>query len=94
MLPDNRTACCLHLATLRENAAAGMKHVMEIAEHMKTDTDALPDDLKPIAQALTDFTIKTLAESLAENLKLISELGLQEITRPANPPTHQTEKEQ
>jgi pyruvate-formate lyase-activating enzyme len=91
MLPDNRTKCCPHLAQLCEYATCGQKHIMEIAEQMMHETDALPADLKPYGEVLTKFIMEVLIGSYAESLKLISELGLQEITRAVTPPNYQTE---
>jgi hypothetical protein len=91
MLPDNGTEIYPHLANLREYAASGIKHIMDFAEHMKTVTDNLPDDLKPTGQALTKISMQALTESYAESLKLFSELGFQKITRAAITPKHHTE---
>jgi hypothetical protein len=91
MLPDNRTECCPHLAHLREIAVSGLKNILDCAEEIKTVTDTLPDDLKPIGQALADFTMQALIESYAETLKLISDLGIQKIAQAGIPPTPHTE---
>jgi hypothetical protein len=72
-------------------AASGIKDIMEFAKDMNTYTATLPDDLKPIAQALTDFTFKLLTQSCIEYLMMLSELGYQEITWTGLPPTDQTE---
>jgi hypothetical protein len=72
MLPD--TEIYPHLATLGKNAASGVKHILEVAEHLKTITDTLPDDLKPVGQALADITMQALIESYAEWLRLFREL--------------------
>jgi hypothetical protein len=94
MLPDNRTQCYLQLPHLSEYAAASRKHIMKIAEDMLADTDTLPDAVKPYGEAMTKFILEVLIESYAETLRLISELGLQEIARTALPPNHQSEKEE
>jgi hypothetical protein len=91
MLPDTRTMCCPHVAHLCGFAACGFQHIMAVAEHLKTVTDTLPDDLKPIGQALADFTMQALIESYAETLKLISDLGIQKIAQAGIPPTPHTE---
>jgi hypothetical protein len=91
MLPDNGSELSPHLTHLSEYAAASIKHIMKFAEHMKTVTDTLPDDLKPTGQALAEISIQALAESYIESLMLISELGLQQITRSARPANHHTE---
>ena len=83
MLPDSRTGCCLYLATLREYAASGIKNIIELAEYLNTENETLPDELRSLAQALTDITMKTLTEFYVECLMTLSELGLQEITRAA-----------
>jgi hypothetical protein len=91
MLPDNRTKCCPHLAQLREYTTCGQKHFIEIAEQLLTDTDSLRDDLKPLAEEITKITIRVVTEAyLGGCLKLFSDLGLEEITRAAIPPNHQT----
>jgi hypothetical protein len=56
---------------------------MELAEYLITQNDTLPEELKPLGQALTDMTMKILTESYVECLMTISELGLQEITQAA-----------
>jgi hypothetical protein len=66
---------------------------MEFAKDMQTVNDTLPDDLKPTGELLTKMSIEALTEFYAESLRVFSELGLQEITRAALPPNHQTEKE-
>jgi hypothetical protein len=76
---------------LREIAVSGIKNMMDVAEHLKTETDTLPDDLKPFGEALADFTMQVLIESYAETLKLISDLGIQKIARAGIPPTPHTE---
>jgi hypothetical protein len=91
MLPAICPECSPHLAKLREYAASGAKHIMDFAKYMETVTDTLPDDLKPTGQVLTEISMRALIESYVESLKLISELGLQEITRAARTPTHPTE---
>jgi hypothetical protein len=58
---------------------------------LQTDIDALPDELKPISQALTDITMRLLIESYAEHLRFISECAYREITQPGIPPKPQTE---
>jgi hypothetical protein len=83
--------CSPQLAKLREYAACGLKHIMALAEEMKTDTDTLSDDLKPYGEAMTKIIMEVLIESYVESLRLISELSLQEITRAALPPNQQTE---
>jgi hypothetical protein len=94
MLADTWKAYCPYVANLREYARASLKTILEFAEQMDTDIDALPDDLKPTAQVLTEITMRVLIQSYAEGLKLFSDLGLQEICRAALSPEHQTEKEQ
>ena len=86
MLPDKRTNYCSHLAYLCEYATCGQKCIMEIAEQMMHETDALPDDLQRYGDALTKLIMEVLIGSYAESLKLISELGLQEIARAEIPP--------
>ena len=80
-----------HLGTMREYACFGIKHIMACIEEMETDNASLPDELKGIAEVLTKYFTQVLIESHVESLKLISELGLQEITRAALPPNHHTE---
>jgi hypothetical protein len=81
MLPDSRIGCCLYLAALRAYAASGIKNIRELAEYLNTENETLPDELRPLMEALTDITMKTLTESYVECLLRLSELGLQEITR-------------
>jgi hypothetical protein len=83
MLPDIRTACQLHVENLEAYATSGRKTIMELAEYLNTQNDTLPEELRPLGQALTDMTMKILTESYVECLMMISELGLQEITRGA-----------
>jgi hypothetical protein len=90
---DNRIECCPHLAELREYAASGLKNILDCAEEMKLKTDALPDELKPYGEAMTKFSMEALITSYVERLRLISELGLRDITRAALPPEQQTEEE-
>jgi hypothetical protein len=80
---EEQTACCPHLAHLREHATSGIKHIMAFAEEMETVTETLPDDLKPLGELLTKISMRVLTESYAESLMLIAERGLQEITRAA-----------
>jgi hypothetical protein len=100
MLHDKKMKCCPHLAQLCESAICGQKQIIEVAEQMMHDTDALPDDLKPFAELLDKITIEMLIKCFAESLLLSSELGLQEIARTTATsdvavlsPNHQTEKE-
>jgi hypothetical protein len=81
MLPAICPKCCPHLATLREYAASRLKDILDFAEDMKTRTDALPDDLKPIWQALNEITMQALIESYAALLNHFLEVEFQEITR-------------
>jgi hypothetical protein len=90
MLPDNTTECCPHMAHLQEIGFSGLKNIMRVAEAMQTDTDTLPDDLKPYGEAMTKIFMEALIKNYAECLQLIAELGLQEITRAAIPPEQQT----
>jgi hypothetical protein len=80
-----------HLGTLREYATSGIKHIMACIKDVETNTASLPDELKVIAEVLTKYATQVLIESHVESLKLISELGLQEITRARIPPISQTE---
>jgi hypothetical protein len=91
MLPDTVTTCCLHLAQLCGFAACGLKNILDCAEAMQAETDSLPDDLKPFGEAMTKLIMEVLIENYTACLQLISELGMQEITRAALPPTDQTE---
>jgi hypothetical protein len=93
MLHDNRTKCCSHLASLQAYAVFGRKHIMEVAEQMMHETDALPADLKPLGEAMTQLVIQVLTESYAESLHLIAELGFQEIIQAAQAPNNKHEKE-
>jgi hypothetical protein len=90
MQPAFCPQCSPHLAHMREIAASGLKTILAFAEEMKTETDALPDDLKPIGEALAEVSLRVLFESYAETLKLISELGQQEIVQAAIQPNQQT----
>jgi hypothetical protein len=91
MHPDNGTKCWPHFVTLSEYAASGFKHLLALAEYMKTETDTHSVDLQPIAQALTEISMRVLFESYAEYLMLFTELGLQETVQAAIQPDHQTE---
>lgn len=93
MLPANRTECHPHhLANLREYAISRLKDILDFAEAMKIETDALSDDLKPFGEALTNITMQALIQSYAEGLRLIPKSAYQEITREAQLPTHHTEE--
>jgi hypothetical protein len=92
MLPHNRTQCCPQFAHLSEYAACGLKNIWKFAADMKADTDAMPDDLKPYMQELSNIILEALIESYAECLRLIPELAYQEITREARLPNHHTEQ--
>jgi hypothetical protein len=76
---------------MREIASSGLKNILDCAKEMKTETDTLPDDLKPMAETLTEIIMQVLIESHVEALKLISDLSLQKITQEVIPPTHHTE---
>jgi hypothetical protein len=91
MQPAFCPKCSPHLAHMRELAASGLKNILALAEEMKTETDTLPDDLKPFGEALAEASMRVLFESYIETLKLISDLNLQKITQEAIPPTHHTE---
>jgi hypothetical protein len=91
MQPGICPQCSPHLAHLREHTQSGIKQIMDAAESMMTECDALPDDLKPYAQALNDICLQVLTEALIESLRRYSELCLQEITRAPIAPNHQTE---
>ena len=93
MLPANVTKCCPHIAHLCGYAACGSKHIMLVAKAMKTDTDTLPDDLKPYGEAMTKIIMEALIKNYAECLQLISEIGIQEITGVSIPPEQQTERD-
>ena len=90
MLPDTVTNCCPHMALLCGYATYGLRQIMSVAESMQTDTAKLHDDLKPYGEVLTKIMMEVLIKSHAECLELIAELGIQEITRAALPPEHQT----
>jgi hypothetical protein len=92
MLPAHRTECYPHhLANLREYATSRLKDILDFAEEMETRTDALPDDLKPIWQALNEITMQALIKSYAELLNHFLEVEFQEITRAPISSQHQTE---
>jgi hypothetical protein len=69
------------LAYQKAYADFGKKQIMEFAEDMKTETDTLPDDLKPLGELLSKICMQVLTESFVESLVLFAERGLQEITR-------------
>jgi hypothetical protein len=74
MLPAHRTECYPHhLANLIGYADTSIKHILAFATDLQTDSDALPDELKPISQALSDFTLRLLIGFYAEHLSFISE---------------------
>jgi hypothetical protein len=91
MPPVIRQQCSPHVAHLREIAASGIKDILALAKELKTETDTLPDELKPISQTLAEITMQELIRSYATCLRLISDLGMQEITQAALAPTHHTE---
>ncbi len=92
MFPENGShSYPHHLDTLREYATADLKNILAFIEDMETNTASLPDELKAIAEALVKRATQVLIESYVESLKLISELGLQEITWAGVPPNHQNE---
>jgi hypothetical protein len=90
MTPVVCPQCCPQLAHLREIATSGLKNILDCAEAMKADTDALPDDLKPYGEALSNISMEVLIKNYIECLRFISELGMRDITRLALPPNHQT----
>lgn len=83
MITNSRAECLPHLARLREFTASGLKNILDYAEEMKTWTDALPDDLKPFGQVLTEMSLQALTESYLESLRLYWEWDLQQITQAA-----------
>lgn len=93
MQPVIRPQCPLQLAHFRDIATSSIKNIMDLAIQMETETANLPDELRPFGEMLTEIAMHTIIKSYAESLQLLTELGLQEITRAALLPNHQTEKE-
>jgi hypothetical protein len=93
MLPDTRTTCCPHMAHLYGFATCGFQHILHAASAMQTDTDSLPDDLKPYGEALTNIIMEVLSKHYVACLRLISELGMRDITQAALLPEQQIEQE-
>jgi hypothetical protein len=78
MLPDNWTTnSCPQLAHLSEHTICGPKHIMHVVQSMKTDT--LPDEQKPLGEALAKSRVQALNSTYPQCLKPISDLGLQQI---------------
>ena len=78
------------MGTLRNYACFSIQQIMAFAEDMESIIGTLPDDLKPIADALTKASIETLSAAYAEGLMCLSDLGLQEFTQAAISVNHQT----
>jgi hypothetical protein len=93
MLPAICPLCSPHLAHMRELAASGLKNILAFAEEMKAETDTLPDELKPIGEALAEMSIEALTKHYFETLLLISEMGMQKITQAELPPKDNTESD-
>jgi hypothetical protein len=93
MQPVIYPQCSLQLAHFRDIATSGIKHILELAEQMETETANLPDELKPFGEMLTEIAMQVIIKSYAKSLQPQFSEGLQKITRVALLPNHQTEKE-
>ena len=87
---DNTESYPHHLGTLRAYASFSIQHIIAFAEDMESVTGTLPDDLKPIGEALTKVSIEALTAAYAEGLMCLSDLGLQKFIQAAISANHQT----
>jgi transcriptional regulator with XRE-family HTH domain/predicted DNA-binding transcriptional regulator AlpA len=75
-----------HLKDLGGFAASGEQYVVDAIEYMTTIADDLPDELKPIGQALTQVSSEILTASYAESLRVFSALSLEGFARATEQP--------
>ena len=78
-----------HMGTLRTYACFSIQQIMAFAEDMESVTGTLPDDLKPIAEALTKVSLEALTAAYIEELMCLSALSLQKFIQAAISANHQ-----
>lgn len=70
-----------HLTDTAKYAASGKKFLMEVMQYtIEMDAD-LPEELQPLGQACTEIIQEILTGTFAEDLTMLSALGLEEIAR-------------
>jgi hypothetical protein len=66
-------------------AANGQKYVLDVGTHLTEITNALPEELQPVGETLTNASLKILSMSYIESLQFLAERGFQTIDQ-ATPP--------
>jgi hypothetical protein len=78
-----------HLKDLGGFAVNGQQYVLDVVTRLTQITDDLPNDLQPVGELLTNTSTRVLITSYGECLKLLAEMGFQEIAQATKPKQQQ-----
>jgi hypothetical protein len=74
-----------HIKIIGGFAAKGQEFVLDVGEHLIEDMHNRPAEIQPLAETLTNASMKILATAYTESLKFLAERGFQTIDQ-ATPP--------
>jgi hypothetical protein len=77
-----------HLKILGGFAAKGQQFVLDVGEHLLADAHNRPAEEQPIAETLTNASMKILSAAYIESLQFLAEQGFQTVNQ-ATPPDQQ-----
>lgn len=70
-----------HLVNLERFIASGKKSLLEVMEYLMAQDAELPAELRPLGEALTKISLEVLTGTFAEDITMLSQLGLEDIVR-------------
>jgi hypothetical protein len=77
-----------HLKLVGGFAAKGQEFVLDVGERLIEDAHNRPAELQPIAETLTNASLKIVTAAYAESLKFLAERGFQTIDQATPPEQH------
>jgi hypothetical protein len=78
-----------HIKILGGFAAKGQEFVLDVGERLIEDAHNRPPEVQPLAETLSNASMKILSAAYAESLKFLAERGFQEIDQATPPGQHQ-----
>jgi hypothetical protein len=74
-----------HIKIVGGFAAKGQEFVLDVGEHLIEDMHNRPAEIQPLAETLTNASLKVISAAYIESLKFLAERGFQTIDQ-ATPP--------
>jgi hypothetical protein len=77
-----------HIKIVGGYAANGQRFVLDVGEHLLEDMHSRPAEIQPLAETLTNASLKIVTAAYIESLKFLAERGFQTIDQATPPGQH------